>query len=1152
MTSTTPTTPTTAPTTEAPQTPFPIVGIGASAGGLKALTSLLSAIPADTGMGFVVIQHLDPSHESYLPSLLARHSQVPIEDAVDGCVVQPNRVYVITPNTCIAIEHGVLRIAPRVAGPAAHLAIDMFLRSLAADRPGRAVGVILSGTGTDGTFGLAAIKDAGGITFAQDDSADYGGMPLSAIGHGHVDFVLHPAEIATEIGKLGHFGFPCLNQPPAVELPSADQPEQQPSEQTSKQTSEQTAGQPTDPQDVVSDPLAYARIIALLHTATGIDYTHYRSTTIMRRTVRRMALIPRKTLSEYADYLDKSPIEVEGLARDVLINVTSFYRDHAAFAALKSQVFPLWSHERGTDGPIRLWIVGCSTGQEVYSLAMELVEHLSGTPLGSRLQIFATDISDWALAKARHGSYPASIADEVPAERLAQYFTREESGWRINKEIRDLCVFAKHDITADTPFSRMDLISCRNVLIYLGPVLQNRVLPTFHFALKPGGFLLLGTSETLGQTSNLYATIDEKNRLYRSIAAPRRLTVRPPAPMRSGDAGMPVPPPTFSPSVSEMQRAADQILLGRFAPAGVLVTEALEIIQFRGQTNRFLQPAQGEVSLDLLTMVPFGVAEALRSALDESKRLNLSVRRDHVVHCCAQSIREIAFEVTPIRLPTSSTCYLILFEESADESGGETGEKSDQATRVETDDHQAALPASSPTITASGLARQEPLHLRSELVAATNYVHSLVGANHTLTEQLKEAQEEAQSGSEEYRSTNEELQTAKEEVESTNQELITINDELRSVNEDLGKASAALRRSSDLTSAIVDTMRYPLLVLAPNLRVESANQAFLDAFGVNRGETIGRLVYDLGNGQWNIPELRRLLEDILPSNSVFDDYEVTHDFGHIGRRTMLLNARRLQGTDDQSRLIVLVIADITERTRVSQDLRDTASEQLRSNAELDQFAAVASHDLKEPLRMISNYIDLLQRRYEPLFDEQARRYMSEVTSGAQRMTVMIDAILTYSRLGHEATGVTMTDSILALDSARDSLKTKTERAHATIEVTALPRVLANHDQLTQLFQNLLSNALKFRSAQRPPIIHVSATTDEQQWIFAVADNGIGMEAASFGRIFELFHRAHADHDVQGCSIGLATCKKIIEHHKGRIWVESTLGVGSTFFFSLPH
>ena len=1105
--------------------PFPIVGIGASAGGLKALTSLLSEIPADTGMGFVVIQHLDPSHESYLPSLLAKHSRVPIEDAVDGCVVKPNRVYVITPNTSIAIQNGILHISPRIAGPAAHLAIDAFLRSLAADRPARAIGVILSGTGSDGTFGLAAIKAAGGITFAQDDSADYNGMPLSAIGHGHVDFVLRPAEIATEIGKLGHFGFPCLNQLPSDALKAAEQPELQAADQ----------------QDLVSDPVAYARIIDLLHTATGIDYTHYRSTTIIRRTLRRMALIPRKTLSEYADYLAKSPTEIEELARDVLINVTSFYRDHSAFAAVKSQVFPLMSGARGVDAPIRLWIVGCSTGQEVYSLAIELVEHLSGTPLGSRVQIFATDISDWALAKARQGSYPASIADEVPAERLARYFTREGSGWRINKEIRDLCVFAKHDITADTPFSRMDLISCRNVLIYLGPVLQNRVLPTFHFALKPGGFLLLGTSETLGQTSNLYSTIDEKNRLYRSVASPRQLNVRPVAPVRIGDADMPVPPPVFSPSVSEMQRAADQILLGRFAPAGVLVTESLEIIQFRGQTNRFLQPAQGDASLDLLTMVPFGVAEALSSALDESKRLNLPVRRDRVAHCREQSFREIAFEITPIRFPTSGNCYLILFEDAGDENRNHTV--------------FPVLPVGTqpvPAITASDLAQREPLQLRSELAAATNYVHSLVGANHALTEQLKEAQEEAQSGSEEYRSTNEELQTAKEEVESTNQELITINDELRSVNEDLGKTSVALRASGELTSAIVDTMRYPLLVLAANLRIESANQAFLDAFKVDRGETIGRLVYDLGNGQWNIPELRRLLEDILPSNSVFDDYEVTHDFGHIGRRTMLLNARRLQGTDDQSRLIVLVIADITERARVSQDLRDTATEQLRSNAELDQFAAVASHDLKEPLRMMSSYIDLLQRRYDPLFDEQARRYMAEVTSGARRMTGMIDAILTYSRLGHEAAGVTMTDSALALASARESLKAKAERTHGTIEGSGLPQVLANHEQLTQLFQNLLSNALKFRSRQRPPVIRVSATSDEQQWTFAIADNGIGMEAASFSRIFELFHRAHADQDVQGCGIGLATCKKIIEHHKGRIWVESTLGVGSTFFFSLPR
>lgn len=1103
----------------APSVTFPIVGIGASAGGLKALTNLLASIPDDTGMAFVVIQHLDPNHASYLPSLLAKHARIPVDEARDGVIVEPNRVYVITPNTRITIAQGLLHISPREPGRGIQLPIDAFLRSLASDRPGCSIGVILSGTGSDGTVGLAAIKSAGGITFAQDDSAEFPGMPLSAIGHGHVDFVLRPTEIATELGKIGQFGFPCL-------LPAPE-------------PTDQDTDRALDTPTVVDDPASYTDIMDLLRASTRVDFTHYRSTTITRRTMRRMALLHLTTLAEYAKYLKDHAKELDELARDILIHVTSFYRDKAAFATLSSTVFPLWSADRTAETPIRLWVVGCSTGQEVYSLAIELTEHLTETSVTSRVQIFATDISDWALAKARLGSYPESIADQVPPDRLARYFTREATGYKITKAIRDLCVFAKHDVTCDTPFSHMDLISCRNVLIYLGPVLQDHVLPTFHFSLNPGGFLLLGTSETLGKSAGLYATIDERNRLYRSIASPRRLSLRPSPPPRAGETGMSPPSQPFSSPVSEMQRAADLIVLGLFAPAGVLITDSLEIIQFRGNTNPFLQPPQGDVSLDLLAMVPFGVAAVLREAVSEAKQHRVPVRRERVTHCRDNVLREISIAVIPIRLPTNITCFLVLFEEPL--------QSTHQLPLVST----AITP--SPAEPSGGAAfERENSQLRLELAAATNYIRSLTGLNHELGEQLKESQEEAQSGSEEYRSTNEELQTAKEEVESTNQELITINDELRAVNGDLGQTSSALRTSGKLTSAIVETMRYPLLVLTPDLRVDRANQAFLDEFKVDRQETIGRLIYDLGNSQWNIPELRRLLEDILPSNSAFDDFEVTHDFGHIGRRTMLLNARRLQGDDDESLLIVLVIADITERTRNFKHLQDSSDEQLRSNAELDQFAAVASHDLKEPLRMMSNYIGILERRYGSLFDDRARGYMAHVTNGAQRMSEMIEAILMYSRLGHEATGVIDIDSTQAVEHAMISLTDKMESTQGTILHAGLPRVLANLEQLTQLFQNLISNALKFHSPHRLPVVRISATVDEHEWIFAVADNGVGMEESDYGKIFDLFHRAHVDRDVQGCGIGLATCRKIVEHHKGRIWVESLIDVGSTFYFSLPR
>ena len=373
---------------------FPVVGIGASAGGLKALISLLAEIPSDIGMAFVVIQHLDPNQESQLVKLLAHSSPLPVTEAVDGQKVQPNQVYVITPNTRLVIERGILRVSPRDHGPAPHLTIDSFLRSLAVDRPGCVIGVILSGTGADGTHGLIAIKVAGGITFAQDDTAEYAGMPQSAIGHGCVDYVLRPSAIAKELVRIGHSGFPCL--PPAGEdIDEGD-------------------SEADGAAHAAADALPYAKIMGLLHIETGIDFSHYRATTIMRRTLRRMALVAKATLAEYADYLAGSAIELSALARDVLIHVTSFFRDQAAFAAVTAVVLPALTQDRTAESPLRLWIAGCSTGQEVYSLAIVLLEHLRGISSGLRVQIFATDISDWALARARLGCYPETIVDEVP------------------------------------------------------------------------------------------------------------------------------------------------------------------------------------------------------------------------------------------------------------------------------------------------------------------------------------------------------------------------------------------------------------------------------------------------------------------------------------------------------------------------------------------------------------------------------------------------------------------------------------------------------------------------------------------------------------------------------------------------------------------
>ncbi|HEX3135507.1 MAG TPA: chemotaxis protein CheB, partial [Planctomycetota bacterium] len=458
-----------------PTVGFPIVCVGASAGGLAAFGKFLSAIPATTGMAFVLVQHLAPQHESQLVQLLSKETRLPVTEASDGMAAEPNHVYIIPPNADLALTKGILRLTPRLAPHGQHLSIDFFMRSLAHDCTSRAIGVVLSGTGSDGTLGLAEIKAAGGITFAQDPaSAESPEMPASAITSGGVDFVLTPSEIAQELVAISRHAY--LRSNPTTH----------------------------DADPFPADQVSYATALDVLKSASHIDFTLYRDTTIKRRILRRMAVRGIPTLIEYAQRLAGDASEIKVLLKDVLINVTSFFRDRVVFDAVRTLVFPHLAKEHGGDEPIRIWVVACSTGQEAYSLAIELTEHLEREAHRRPLQIFATDISESSLNIARAGVYPASIEAEVSPERLRRHFSRVADGYRINKSLRDLCVFAKHDVTADTPFSKIDVISCRNVLIYLTPTLQARVIPTFCYTFNPGGFLILGSSETIGRSSDMF------------------------------------------------------------------------------------------------------------------------------------------------------------------------------------------------------------------------------------------------------------------------------------------------------------------------------------------------------------------------------------------------------------------------------------------------------------------------------------------------------------------------------------------------------------------------------------------------------------------------------------------------------------------------
>src|SRR5262245_2988564 len=614
--------------------PFPIVAIGASAGGLEAFRQLLSGLPKDSGMAFVLVQHLAPQHESRLKDLLSKATSIPVAEANNGMQVEPDHVYIIPPNSNMAISRGVLEVTPRNDTRGPHLPIDFLFRSLAEEQQSRAIGVVLSGTGSDGTLRLAEIKAVGGITFAQDErTAIHPGMPSSARDSGCADFVLSPEEIAKRLLDLG-------NHPYLAPTPPGEEPKQEPEDY-------------------------FRRILSTVRQVMGVDFSLYRSTTIRRRIMRRMALHSQQSLDEYVKRLEKDRDEVDALYHDLLINVTSFFRDPDVFEALKEVVFPELSKNKPPSEPFRIWVPGCSTGQEAYSIAMALLEFYDSRPVRPAMQIFATDLSDQtALERARAGVYPESIEAEVSPERLRRFFKKEAHIYRIDKSIRDACVFARQNVTADPPFSHLDLISCRNVLIYLANPLQKRVLPTFHYALDIPGFLVLGAAESIGEYTDLFEAVDRVPRIYSKRPVPPRPLMHFAADdyrvsMHVGGRRQAAPPTPL-----DFQKEADRILLGRFSPPAVLVTAGFDIVQFRGRTSAYLEAPPGEPTSNVLKMAREGLFFELRSALGDAKKTGKPVKRGGVRMATENGTREIMIEILPVKpVGEGLGCFLVVFHE---------------------------------------------------------------------------------------------------------------------------------------------------------------------------------------------------------------------------------------------------------------------------------------------------------------------------------------------------------------------------------------------------------------------------------------------------------------------------------------------------------
>ncbi len=863
-----------------------VVGIGASAGGLEAISHLLARLPPDTGMAYVLIEHLDPKHESNLVRILAKATPMPVQESTNGMRVEPNQIYIIPRDTTMTIASGVLKLKPRGDAPGPHLPVDAFFRSLAEDRQSGAIGVILSGTGSDGTLGLEDIKAAGGITLAQDEeSAKFAGMPQSAIRSGCIDVVSTPEGIAEEIARIGRH--PYVTTPRAVEhAPPVD------------------------------DEEGFRKILMLLRNSFGVDFSGYRDSTIRRRILRRMVLNIKDDLADYGRVLEKDGSEREALYQDILINVTSFFREPETFEMLKQSVFPQILKNKAADAPIRIWVPGCSTGQEAYSLAMALIEFLDAGGMSPNIQVFATDLSETLLHKAREGSYPENVEAELSPERLRRFFVRQDARYRVNKVLRDICLFAKQNVAVDPPFSRVDLISCRNLLIYLTPPLQKRVIPTFHYALNPNGFLVLGAAETIGGFSDLFAPIDRAHRIYaRTPSSTRGYPHFTADAVRSGrlpggrerDLGRPA---------VDWQHEADRVVLSRYGPPGVLVNETLEVLQFRGETGAYLKPAAGEASFDVLKMAREGLLFELRSAIADARTRNEEVTRSDVRVRSESEIRKINLRVVPVRsADDGKRCFLVLFEEASSATSphpqpdsGDSRSTAATPPRARIARWFGRLSPAEPSISPD---EQGFRALRQELESTREYLQSVIEEQDASNEELKSANEEILSSNEELQSTNEELETAKEELQSVNEELTTINDQLQNRN-------AELSHLNDDVNNLLTNANVPMVAVSADLRIRRFTPAaakLLNVLPTDVGRPIGNLRPSI-----DIEDLEPLITEVIDTVQV-REREVRDREG----RHHLLRIHPFRTADKRIDGAVVVLFNVEEVTAQAARLREKAA-----------------------------------------------------------------------------------------------------------------------------------------------------------------------------------------------------------------------------------
>jgi two-component system, chemotaxis family, CheB/CheR fusion protein len=1077
-------------------TAFLTIGVGASAGGLDAIQRFLRHMPPGGHLALVYVPHLDPSHESVLPELLARAALVPVQVVQDGTIVEPDHVYVIPPNASLAIHGGVLRLGTRLSATDAGKPIDHFLISLAEDQGARAGGVILSGTGTDGTAGLRAIKDRGGVTLGQrPESAAYDSMPRSAIAAGLADDVLAPEEMPARLFEH------------AARVLAADVP---------------------SPIDEV-----LAGICDLLHRRVGHDFSGYKPSTLVRRIGRRMEAVHIAQPREYLLRLEQDAGEAPLLLQEILIGVTAFFRDREAFDALAQVVVPGLLDGKSQQDRVRLWVVGCATGEEVYSLAILMAEEAArvvtrgGTP--PKAQIFATDIDDEALQVARQGRYPESACSLISPDRLERFFVIDEGSYRVCQSLRQLCVFSKHNVLHDPPLTNLDLISCRNLLIYIDARVQPDVIRLFHHALRAGGVLLLGAAETAVAGHDLFEPIESAHRAYRRRELPTRSPVQ--FPISRGDPNLAalVTAPTRGELEGALRRTVERAVLEEFAPAGLVVRDDGEIEYVFGSAAKYLGPSAGAPSLNALSLVRKSLRSHLRRALQTASR-----RRDPVVAECPLGTDAVGpaqwVRLLVRRFPEAGqnrNLYVVVFEEV----------HAREAPEVET------LPRGED---------QAVQDLRVELRDTSDRLQATIDALETSNQELQSANEELLSMNEELQSANEELQSSKEEVQTVNGELETVNRELVSRVDELDTAR------SDLES-LFEGAQVATVFLDRGLLIRRFTPTATEVFRLRAGD-VGRPVTDI-TARFANGDVATEIRDVLRT---LQRKEVTVTRADDGS-SYLMRILPYRTRKDVIDGVVLTFVDVTalkraqeaaERADVNLERRvdERTADLVAADRRKDDFLAMLAHELRNPLAVIASGMHLW--RSQPVDDPVLIRARDLALRQVDHMTHLLDDLLDTARIVRGAVELRRAPLNLAavLRDVVDANPAPPDRLmHVSLSLPTAPIPIdGDRDRLQQVFGNLLTNAQKFTNAGGH--VEVSATVAGDKVVVRVADDGVGMSSELLPHVFAAFvqGRRGAERKQGGLGLGLTVVRELVGLHGGSVQGRSAgEGRGSEFLVTLP-